>query len=166
MSRITDNITRASIDIERIVAMSPTAIEALHDAQPGVRSTPTDTGGSRSTGDPSFRMLGLVAAQMNDSATRDMNDLARMAAQLENTTKAMRHLLSRWSSPATQSTTDVWCEHHWKCGSKHPRGAENRHIGAVAVCGWCYDWHRQYKALPSKAEVDQHARTGRVRKRA
>lgn len=166
MSRISDNITRASIDLERIMAIRAAALEALSDAQPGVRSTPTDTGGSRSSGDPSFRMLAVMAAQMNDTATRDMHDLAHMAAQLENTTKAMRHLLSRWSAPATQSTADVWCEHHWKCGTKHPRGTEARRVGALAVCGWCYDWHRHYKQLPTKAEIDQHALTGRVRKRA
>jgi hypothetical protein len=165
-AQIAAHIEAAHADLTRILEVLDTGLRTLAKAQPGIRSVPTDAGGSRGSSDPSWRVLDQATAQSADPALADAKALALHAVSIERNSRDMRHILSRWTNHATLTAEDIWCQHCTHHGHpSQPRGSENRRVGKIAVCGWCYDWHREHRVLPTRAEVDQHARTGRVRRK-
>lgn len=87
------HLTRIRADIETIARNIVAARRAIAVAMPGARSTPTDTGGSRSSASPGDAIHQAAEAFGNDAALAAEHDLA----------VGLAHLLGGWAArPATK----------------------------------------------------------------
>ena len=64
----TDHLDRIATDLAAITTHPPAARRAIRAALPGARSTPTDTGGSRTSTEPGDAIHQAALAQTTDAA--------------------------------------------------------------------------------------------------
>jgi len=136
---------------------------SLAAAQPGIKSTPTDSGG-RGTSAPDEALVNAVQNRGRDAAVQTRRRINEMLVSLDRDMAWLRRVVDAWAAtPSPRQPTDRDCQACGRYGDLHEHAG--RKVGGLVVCKWAQDFYRDVKRLPNEDETQRHrdARTVRVR---
>lgn len=151
----------------RIAHHASPAISALHDAQPGIRSTGDGPSGRGGHSDPTGDM---ATTGHPDPARAVLEEVTALFATLDTASARLDHLLRNWAGPsqkwrkalATEAAAELndehnWCRSHGRAGVMEPAEYANG-----AQCRWCKDYSRDLGADPPVWMIEKHDRGKRI----
>jgi hypothetical protein len=166
LSELTALVAQARADLDIVAERLAAAHRQLHDAQPGVRSVPTDAAGTVHGGDP---VPAAAAARTKDPAVAALDDLADWIHAIRQRSRPLATLVVTWSAKPTTAGAGMG-EPGCQIMAKHGGPWEEaRYSVDIAGVRWrvgqrTYRWYKETGELPTVDVVRAWAQ-GRVPKR-